>query len=100
MTQVSRKKKDATCWSIPMTERDEKKVREENKKIRYLRILVDLHLGLIMSGDVSLEDAQRMITRLREISEELFPGKGYVFDLVYLPRFRRAIKGAFNRVIQ
>jgi hypothetical protein len=83
-----------------MPENHQITVKEENRKIRYLRFLVDLNLGVIMSGDVSLEESQKIITRLREISENLFPGKGYVFDLVYLPRFKRAIKGVFNSSFQ
>lgn len=83
-----------------MAENRQKALEEENRRIRYLRFLVDLNLGLIVSGSVSLEDSQKIIRRLREISENLFPGKGYVFDLVYLPRFKRAIMGVFRETLQ
>lgn len=73
---------------------------EENRKIRYLRLLVDLNLSLISSGEVSLEESHHIISRLREISEGLFPGKGYVFDLVYRPRLTRAIAEVFSGAFQ
>ena len=83
-----------------MSQNKQRAIEEENRKIRYLRFLVDLNLALIISGNLSLEDSQEIIPRLREISENLFPGKGYVFDLVYLPRFKRAIRGVFKDTFQ
>lgn len=83
-----------------MSQNKQNAIEEENRKIRYLRFLVDLNLSLIISGNLSLEDSQEIIPRLRDISENLFPGKGYVFDLVYLPRFKRAIRGFFKDAFQ
>jgi hypothetical protein len=39
-----------------------------------------------------------MISGLRNMAMKLFPGKEHVFDLIYLPRFRRAFReaGGYN----
>lgn len=69
-------------------------IREENRRIRLLRVLSDLLVQTIMTRPVSLSDADRMIQGLRSFAIRLFPGKENVFDLIYLPRFRRALREA------
>ncbi len=69
-------------------------IREENRRIRLLRVLSDLLVQTIMTRRVTLSDADRMIHGLRDFATRLFPGKENVFDLIYLPRFRRALREA------
>lgn len=66
-------------------------VKDEDRKIRYLRRMVDFTLALIMQTDMTLEEASRHAAGVREFATKLFPGKGDVFDLVYAPRFRRVL---------
>ena len=74
---------------------DEQEVQAENKKIRYLRIVVDLSLQQIVQGDLTLDQVYGLMESVRKFALRLFPGKEYEFDLIYGPRFRRAIKGRY-----
>ncbi|MBW2135514.1 MAG: hypothetical protein JRG72_09880 [Deltaproteobacteria bacterium] len=71
-------------------------IREENRKLAYLRFLVDQALRLIRSGEVNQEQAARMVANIRAQALTLFPGKEAVFDLIYQPRFQRAITETFR----
>ena len=66
-------------------------VQEENRRIRLLRMVSDLLVQVLMSGRVSLSEADSLIKGTRKFAMKLFPGKEPQFDLIYLPRFRRAI---------
>ncbi|OPX19838.1 MAG: hypothetical protein BZ151_07255 [Desulfobacca sp. 4484_104] len=71
-------------------------IKEENRRLAYLRFLVDQALQLIRSGEVSREQAVKMVTNIRRQALILFPGKEAVFELVYQPRFQRAITETFR----
>lgn len=71
-------------------------IREENRNLRYLRFLVDLALMEIRGGRVSLEQAARMVKNVRSQALQLFPGKETAFDIIYRPRFQRAISETFQ----
>ena len=66
-------------------------LQQENRKIRLLRIATDFLVHILMMRSVVPEEADRMIRGLREFALKLFPGKERAFDLIYLPRFRRAM---------
>jgi hypothetical protein len=77
---------------------DEKEIRDENRRIRYLRMVIDLSMVTIQGGDLSPEQARKVVEDARQVACNLFPGKEDVFDLIYQPRFERAIHEAFGRV--
>ncbi len=67
-------------------------VREENQRIRRLRLIVDLTLArLFQDPDLSLLDALQAVERCRDAALDLFPGKERAFDLIYRPRFERVL---------
>jgi hypothetical protein len=71
---------------------DDPEVILENKKIRTLRLLVD-SAGLWLSrGDLSREESWELVEKVKQWAVIVFPGKEDVFDLIYLPRFRRIIE--------
>jgi hypothetical protein len=74
---------------------DEEELQAENKKIRYLRFVVDVSLQQIVQGNLSLEQVYGLMEKVRKFALRLFPGKGYEFDLIYGPRFQRAIKDRY-----
>lgn len=63
----------------------QEQIKDEDKRIRYLRRMVDLTMYLIIDSGMGLEDAQRHVEGVRNYALTLFPGKGDVFDLVYGP---------------
>jgi hypothetical protein len=71
-------------------------IREENRKLRYLRFMVDLALAEIRAGSFSLSQARQVVENLRSQALLLFPGKETAFDIIYRPRLQRAITETFQ----
>ena len=70
--------------------------RDEDKRIRRLRRLVDFSLAHIAQSRISLDEAHRVFDAVRVRAIEMFPGKEATFDLIYTPRFRRLIAEKFS----
>lgn len=66
-------------------------LREEERKMRQLRGLVDATAMVIAQGDVSVLEACALARLARRQALTLFPDKANVFDLIYRPRFARII---------
>jgi hypothetical protein len=73
----------------------EKEIKEENKRIRFLRLLVDLSLQEIQQENLSLEEMLRIVEDVKRATCTLFPGKEETFELIYRPRFNRVIQERF-----
>ena len=71
-------------------------VKEENRKIRFLRFLVDFTLLSIQQDDLSFEQALQRVEDARQVACRLFPEKEETFDLIYRPRFLRVIEERFG----
>jgi len=73
---------------MPEPEMDEHQqaVREENRRLRYLRFLVDLALMEIRGGRFTKPQAEKVVENIRSQALQLFPGKELAFDLIYRPR--------------
>ncbi len=70
----------------------EELVREEQKKIRRLQLLVNLTTStLYQDASLSLEEARRMVRGTEKAVLNLFPDKQTTFDIVLLPRFERIL---------
>jgi len=76
----------------------EVEVREEDRKIRFLRFLVDFSLLSIQQDDLPLEEALRRVEDAKRAACNLFPGKEETFELIYRPRFDRAIQERFGLI--
>ena len=74
---------------------EDKEIKEENRRIRFLRFLVDLSLVSIQQSDLSLEEALKVVEEVKQAACNLFPGKEETFDLIYRPRFMRTIEEKF-----
>jgi len=75
---------------------EERKIREENRKIRYLRFLVDFSILSIQQDDLLVEEAQAIVENVKRAACSLFPGKEGTFELIYRPRFNRTIQERFG----
>ena len=82
--------------SAPVREYTEAEIKEENKRIRHLRRLVDFSLALIAQSPMSLDEAHRIVQAVRQQAMRLFPGKEETFELLNTPRFRRLIAEKFS----
>lgn len=66
---------------------------EEEKKIKMMRIVVDLNLQVIATDpNISLEDALAQVEAVKKFVLSLFPEKEDTFELILRPRFMRIIK--------
>lgn len=65
---------------------------DENRKLRRLRLLVDLVLArLYQDPELTLLEALDLVERCRDAALHLFPGKEEAFELIYRPRFERVL---------
>ena len=69
---------------------------DEDRRVRQLRIAVSLALSVIGQTEMSVAQAQEMVSATRAMALRLFPGKELAFDLIYLPRFRRLMTERFG----
>ena len=76
----------------------EVKIREEDRKIRYLRFLVDFSILSIQQEDIHLEEALERVEEVKRAACSLFPGKEETFELIYRPRFHRVIQERFGPI--
>ncbi|MEN6437986.1 MAG: hypothetical protein ABFD97_05340 [Syntrophobacter sp.] len=74
----------------------EAEIREEDRKIRHLRRLVDFSMALIAQSRISHGEALSVVQGVRQHAILLFPGKEETFELLYTPRFRRLIAEKFG----
>ena len=78
---------------------EEREVRDENRRIRFLRFLVDLSILSVQQSDFSVEEALQVVEDVKKAVLSLFPGKEEAFELIYRPRFYRAIQERFGVVL-
>jgi hypothetical protein len=83
---------------MPQKEPAHQEIREENRRIRFLRFLVDLSLQSIQENHLSLEEALGLVEEVKRAALNLFPGKEAAFELIYRPRFQRAINAKFETI--
>lgn len=68
---------------------------DEDRRVRQLHTVVHLALSVMAQTDMSQADAEAMVAAVRHTAMRLFPGKESVFDLIYLPRFRRLLAARY-----
>ncbi len=74
----------------------EAEIREENRKVRRLQIVVDLVTSVLWQTDMPIEEASEMVAETRRFALQLFPDKSFTYDLIYAPRFRRILAEKYN----
>jgi hypothetical protein len=75
---------------------EDSQIKEENRKLRYLRFLVDFSILSIQQDDLILEEAQELVEDVKRAVCSLFPGKEETFELIYRPRFNRVIEEKYR----
>jgi len=74
----------------------EELIREEEKNMRRLRFIVDLAEAVLMQSNLTLRESLDLMDQTKKAALVLFPDKESVYDLIYLPRFRRIIDERFT----
>lgn len=74
----------------------EEAIRDENKRLKTLRFIINLTMSVIAQSDMPLEDASKMVANTREAALRLFPGKVNAYDLIYRPRLQRLLNEKYR----
>ncbi len=69
---------------------------DENQRLKRLRFLVSLTSAELMQADLTVDEAQAIVERMRAAAVALFPGSEAQFDLIYRTRFARIIRDRFG----
>jgi len=70
----------------------EEALKEENRRLRRLRLIVDLTLSrLYQDPDLTHLEALQIVERCRDAALALFPGKETAFEMIIRPRFERVV---------
>ncbi len=69
---------------------------EESRRIRRLRIAVNLALNIIAQGQLPLEEALDLVAATRRVALQLFPDKGDTYDLIYRPKFQQLLDEVYR----
>jgi hypothetical protein len=70
---------------------------DENRRIRYLKMMVDLGLALLRQERLSRREAEQIVESIRRSALRMFSGKESTWEIVYAPRFRRAIEERWGK---
>jgi hypothetical protein len=75
----------------------EEALQDENRRIRRLRLLVDLALDYIGNQTLTHDEALGIVEGIKRHAITLFPGKEEAFNIIYAPRFKRLLNSKFRR---
>ena len=74
----------------------EEEIRDENRKVRRLQIVVGLVMNVLWQSDLPISEASEMVAETRRYALQLFPDKEFTYDLIYAPRFRRILSEKYR----
>lgn len=67
-------------------------------KARMVRWIADLTMAVIyQQEDLTMEEAISLVEKARRMILKLYPDKEFTYEIIYAPRFRRAIESRFSR---
>jgi hypothetical protein len=72
-------------------------LKEENRKVRRLRFMVDFALEYIRTQRIDHDHAMLLVGEVKRFALDLFPGKEESFDIIYAPRFKRLLNEKYRR---
>ncbi len=72
-------------------------LRDEERRIRRLRFIVDFALNFIRVNDITHEEALSIFEGVKRHALKLFPDKEEAFEIIYAPRFRRLLNEKYKR---
>ncbi len=76
----------------------EAEILEEERRVRRVRLVVDLVMNVLCQSDMPVEEAAELVAATRRFALQLFPDKELAYDLIYQPRFRRLMAEKYRVV--
>ena len=68
---------------------------DEDKKMRRLRVIVDLTAGVLAIERLTIDEALDLVNATKRAILRLFPGKEETYDMIYGRRFARIMRERF-----
>jgi len=65
---------------------------DEKRRLRQLRMVVDLTCNVLMQGRLPRDEAEDLVAAARRRALELFPDKEGTYELILAPRFARLVR--------
>ena len=65
---------------------------DEKRRLRQLRMVVDLTCNVLMQGRLRRDEAENLVAAARRRALELFPDKEETYELILAPRFARLVR--------
>lgn len=76
---------------------EEARMEDERKQLRRLQMMMNMCLQVIaQDGSLSVDQASQMVADSRGAALKMFPGKELAYDLIWKPRFQRAMIERFR----
>ena len=76
-------------------------IAEEQRRLRWVGILADLTVSILyQQAHLQLSEAMDLVNKVRGAMLSLFPGKELAYDLIYRPRFHRAMCERFGSPLE
>ncbi len=69
---------------------------EESRRLRRLRIVINLTLDVISQGQLPFDEAMELVGAVRRVALQFFPEKGDTYDLIYAPKFARLMREIYR----
>ena len=83
--------------STPPPVQSPAELREEQRKIRRLQIMMDMVMSVIgQSPNLSIEEAAEMVADSERAALAMFPDKELAFRLLYKPRLQRLMRERYR----
>ncbi len=71
-------------------------IRDEEKKMRRLRTIVDLTAAVLAQEKMTIDEALDLINATKRTVLRLFPGKEHTYNIIYGRRFERILRERFE----
>jgi hypothetical protein len=68
----------------------------EENQLRRLRRAMDITAALLWKVDLTLAEAQDVVSHAKRTALQLFPDKKATFELIYRPRFQRILSEKYQ----
>ena len=75
-----------------------KSITDEDRKMRHLRVIVDLTAAVLAQERITIDEALDLINGTKRAVLRLFPGKDLTYELIYGRRFQRILRERFESV--
>jgi hypothetical protein len=80
--------------SIPQTPEE---VREEQRKIRRLQLMMDMVMSVIgQDASLTVDEAAELVADSRRAALAMFPDKELAYNIIYKPRLQRLMRERYR----